>query len=491
MPPPGRRSCPSGSSARPASRSRCSRWAPGPCANTVSSSALIRQSYARVSARSTPPRLMARARLQEVARAGSRCPQGDRPGHQGQPARPKDLLAMLDRRLEALSTDYIDLFFIHGMGDDHGLDAAINFVKSQEFKETAEAIRKSGKAKFLGFSTHHRDRAAIIQAAAEGGIVDAIMLQYTPWLDKDAPLNKALDACHAKGIGLISMKQVAGQFLGAPKINVLEEVVRRAPMLAEKKLTPYQGLLHAIWTDERISGSCVSIKTTDQLREDADAARRYEPMKTAEIEQLRDAAGLRPDALRRLRRPMLGRRRHQGRAGRPDAVPHLLRAPWHPRRGAPPVRRTGSRGPRLVRRRPRGRSRRLPQQAGLRPAPPQGRSAPGLKPESTRSRIEGRSRESSPIGLLAISAGMNDATVSPTLDHSLDRGHRPVDLGRDADRKGQVGPSTGALCRVAAGQTDGKNRYSRATAQTGNEHPDAALMRSLSGSALGEPATGQ
>ena len=61
-------------------------------------------------------------------------------------------------------------------------------------------------------------------------------------------------------------------------------------MLAEKKLTPYQGLLHAIWTDERISGSCVSIKTTDQLREDADAARRYEPLKTAEIEQLRDAA---------------------------------------------------------------------------------------------------------------------------------------------------------------------------------------------------------
>jgi aryl-alcohol dehydrogenase-like predicted oxidoreductase len=206
------------------------------------------------------------------------------------PRAPKDLLAMLDRRLEALSTDYIDLFFIHAMGDDHSLGAAINFVKSQEFKETAEAIRRSGKAKFLGFSTHHRDRAAIVQAAAEGGIVDAIMLQYTPWLDKDAPLNKALDACHAKGIGLISMKQVAGQFPSRPKINVLEEVVRRAPMLAEKKLTPYQGLLHAIWTDERISGSCVSIKTTEQLREDADAARRYEPLKTAEIEQLRDAA---------------------------------------------------------------------------------------------------------------------------------------------------------------------------------------------------------
>jgi predicted aldo/keto reductase-like oxidoreductase len=205
------------------------------------------------------------------------------------PRTPKDMLAMLDRRLEALGTDYVDLFFIHGLGDDHSLDDAMNFVKGQEFKETADAIRKSGKAKYLGFSTHHKQRAAIVQAAADGGIVDAIMLQYTPWLEKDSPLNKALDACHEKGIGLISMKQVAGRFNGLQTFDVLKEVVKKAPMLAEKKLSPYQGLLHAIWTDERISGSCVSIKNTEQLREDADAARRYEPLKTAELEQLRDA----------------------------------------------------------------------------------------------------------------------------------------------------------------------------------------------------------
>ncbi len=206
------------------------------------------------------------------------------------PRRPKDMIAQLDERLEALGVDDVDFFFIHGMGDDHSTDDALNFLTDGELRETAEKIRKSGKAKFIGFSTHHRNRAALLEAAAKGGGIDAIMLQYTPWLDKDSPLNKAIDACYAKGIGLISMKQVAGQFPEKPKVNILEEVVRRAPVLAEKKLTPYQGLLHAIWTDERISGSCVSIKTTDQLREDADAARRYEPLKTAEILQIRDAA---------------------------------------------------------------------------------------------------------------------------------------------------------------------------------------------------------
>jgi aryl-alcohol dehydrogenase-like predicted oxidoreductase len=146
------------------------------------------------------------------------------------PRSPKEMLGMLDKRLAALATDYVDLFFIHGLGDDHSLDDALNFVKSQEMKETAEAIRKSGKAKFIGFSTHHKNRAQIIQAAADGGIVDAIMLQYTPWLDKDEPLNKALDACYKKGIGLISMKQVAGQFPAHAKKDILKEVKERVPM---------------------------------------------------------------------------------------------------------------------------------------------------------------------------------------------------------------------------------------------------------------------
>jgi predicted aldo/keto reductase-like oxidoreductase len=206
------------------------------------------------------------------------------------PKTPKDMTAMLDQRLAALGTDYVDIFFIHGLGDDHSLDDAINFVKGPEIKAAADAIRKSGKAKFIGFSSHHKDRAQIIQAAADGGVIDAVMLMYTPWLDKDDPLNKALDSAHKAGIGLISMKQVAGQFPAKPKFNILEEVVRRVPMLAAKKLTPYQGLLHAIWTDERISGSCVSMKTTEQVRDNADAAARYEPVKVADLRDLRDAA---------------------------------------------------------------------------------------------------------------------------------------------------------------------------------------------------------
>lgn len=207
------------------------------------------------------------------------------------PKTPSQLLTMVDERLEALGTDYIDLLFIHGLGDEHSLDDCVNMMKGKELRETADAIRKSGKARFIGFSSHHKDRAPIMEAAAEGGSIDAIMLQYRPWLDKDSALNKAIDSCWKKGIGLISMKQIAGNTFGdKPQGNILKDVERKVPMLKERNLTPFQGLLHAIWTDERISTVCVSMRNTDQIRLNVDAAKRFEPVKEADIRRLRDQA---------------------------------------------------------------------------------------------------------------------------------------------------------------------------------------------------------
>ncbi len=111
------------------------------------------------------------------------------------------------------------------------------------------------------------------------------MLQYTPWLEKDHPINKALDAAHEKGIGLISMKQIAGPEPEA----FLAEVPKHVPELIEKGLSPFQALLHAIWTDERIASCCVSMRNLDQITEKPEAARKFEPMKAATIGRLHDA----------------------------------------------------------------------------------------------------------------------------------------------------------------------------------------------------------
>ncbi len=187
---------------------------------------------------------------------------------------PGQMVNQVDQRLAALGTDYIDLLFFHGLGSKQ-----VDWPKSKEMKEAVEAIKKTGKVKFVGFSTHDARKAQQIQAAAEGGFIDVIMLAFSPFLPKDDPINRALDAAHKKNIGLVSMKQMAGH----------TKVKDNVPALLERGLNTHQGLLTAIWSDPRISATCVTMMNTDQVNENTDAARRFTPLKEADIHALRDA----------------------------------------------------------------------------------------------------------------------------------------------------------------------------------------------------------
>jgi aryl-alcohol dehydrogenase-like predicted oxidoreductase len=198
-----------------------------------------------------------------------------------QPDTPQQLIPQLDERLQALQTDYVDLIFLHALGD-RNFNLEMQWLTSRDLKTTADAIRQSGKAKFVGFSSHHPLRHVLIQAAVQGGFIDAIMLQNNPWTAQDDNMNRALDAAHKRGIGLISMKQVAGN------MN-LDDIAANLPELTGSGLTPYQALLQAIWTDDRFSSVCVSMRNTDQIRENVAAARVFKPMTKAQIDRLRDA----------------------------------------------------------------------------------------------------------------------------------------------------------------------------------------------------------
>ena len=59
------------------------------------------------------------------------------------------------------------------------------------------------------------------------------------------------------------MKQVAGQFPAHANKHILDDVVKRVPMLAEKNLTPYQGLL-ARDLDRRADQRVVRIDQDDR-----------------------------------------------------------------------------------------------------------------------------------------------------------------------------------------------------------------------------------
>ena len=90
-------------------------------------------------------------------------------------------------------------------------------------------------------------------------------------------------------------------------------------------------MLQAIWSDERITSACVAMSNTDEVNQNTDAARRFEPMKPSEIHELHAAlldAG--PIMCAACDGRCATRRGDRRTAGRSDPVPDLPRASWRP-----------------------------------------------------------------------------------------------------------------------------------------------------------------
>jgi hypothetical protein len=187
---------------------------------------------------------------------------------------PEEMLELVDQRLAACGTTYLDAFYIHGLGGPNRLD----WPKSDAYKKTAEALKKSGKVKMFGFSCHDGLLPDYLNAAAEGGLVDIIMLAYNPFYPKGGPLDKALDAAQKAGIGLVAMKTMRSA----------RDVPKRLPEFDKLGLTTHQAVLHAVWSDPRISSVCNMLDNVDQIQSSTAAARSYQaPLKLAHMELLK------------------------------------------------------------------------------------------------------------------------------------------------------------------------------------------------------------
>jgi len=192
---------------------------------------------------------------------------------------PEELLEMIDRRLAALGTSYLDLFFIHQLADREYGPQSTEWPKSDAFKKVAEKLKSSGKCKMVGFSCHDGRLPDYLQSAAQGGFVDAIMLKYTPFFTPGDAFDQGLTACHNAGIGLVAMKTMRNA----------GDVPKRVPEFDKHGLTTHQALLHAVWSDPRMSAVCSMIENVGQMEANTSAARSYNgPLKLAQIQTLKE-----------------------------------------------------------------------------------------------------------------------------------------------------------------------------------------------------------
>lgn len=174
----------------------------------------------------------------------------------GKAARPETFKRKMEESIGDLHTDYLDMFFMHGVKDEFSLDP--------EYIKMGEEMKKSGFSKYFGFSCHDGNVVQLMNKAAKIGApgIDAIMFRYNFTMYGNLELNRAMDACVKAGIGLIAMKTQTS----VPEDN--EEVKK----FVSENFTLHQARLKAAWADERIT-SCVSgINNTRILQDNSKAA---------------------------------------------------------------------------------------------------------------------------------------------------------------------------------------------------------------------------
>jgi predicted aldo/keto reductase-like oxidoreductase len=174
---------------------------------------------------------------------------------------PKLLNGHLATSLESLQTDFVDAYFLHGMSGPN-----IPVLKNPEMKAVFEALKKSGKIKFAGFSCHDKELPACLEAAAECGWVDTIMFQYNyRTMDGDA-IRRAVDAASKANIGLVAMKTQggAGEFKEIDPTKSFTQFV-------EKGFKKEEAAIKAVLTDERIHAVVSEMTNRDMLRQNVGA----------------------------------------------------------------------------------------------------------------------------------------------------------------------------------------------------------------------------
>jgi predicted aldo/keto reductase-like oxidoreductase len=188
------------------------------------------------------------------------------------PSPPDKLSEALDKGLKRLHTDYVDAFFTHGISD---------FNQITGVRDWAEQMKKAGKIKFFGFSTHSNMEDCLL-AAAKSGWIDTVMFTYNFRLMNTSKMKEAVDACAQAGIGLTSFKTQAGGQVKADS----ETEFKLVQKFLERGFTDKQAKLKAVWENPQIASICSQMPNLAYLSANVAAARDLKALAKSDFEAL-------------------------------------------------------------------------------------------------------------------------------------------------------------------------------------------------------------
>jgi len=187
----------------------------------------------------------------------------------------------LQESLERARTDYFDVYCaVHAMWNPDQL--------TEELKEWAEGCKRRGLFKYLGYSAH-RNVPRGLEAAAECGWVDVVLAAYNFQLMQDEKYQKAIDAAHKAGIGLIAIKtQRKVSMKPMPFESKADK--KLAEHFLERGYTEGQAKLKIVLEDERFTSAAVGMQDPDILAENAAAVVGRTKLTNADKAALREYA---------------------------------------------------------------------------------------------------------------------------------------------------------------------------------------------------------
>jgi predicted aldo/keto reductase-like oxidoreductase len=150
-----------------------------------------------------------------------------------------DFRQKMDQSLKRLKMDYVDIFYQHSVDNPEILKLDVIRDMSKEFKDT-------GKAKFLGVSTHTPE---VVYAAVEEGIYDVILVSYNFRDEETGTVREAISYAAGEGCGIVGMKALAGIYWDRERKN------------------PINAKAAAKWIlqDENVHTTIFSMRSFDQL----------------------------------------------------------------------------------------------------------------------------------------------------------------------------------------------------------------------------------
>ncbi len=152
----------------------------------------------------------------------------------------------LQTSLQRMNTSYVDLYYgVHGLSDPGQLTG--------ELRDWAQSAKDRGLIRYFGFSTH-KNMADCLNKAAGLNWIDVIMTSYNFRLMQDKELNRAVDACHGAGIGLIAMKIQGLQI----KSDADKELTRH---FLAGGYTEGQAKLKVVMEDKRFAAVCITMQS--------------------------------------------------------------------------------------------------------------------------------------------------------------------------------------------------------------------------------------